>query len=83
MKTKSLLISALAALATTTSAFAADGDGYAERSAAAPRGSIVVSDNPRYMSFYDYFFNNPVKSRTTRFDPGEYYKGVTRVYDRP
>ncbi|AOF91938.1 hypothetical protein [Sinorhizobium sp. RAC02] len=83
MKTQSLLISALAALATTTSAFAADGDGYAERSDKAPRGSIVVSDSPRYMSFYDYFFNNPVKSRTTRFDPGEYYKGVTRVYDRP
>ncbi|MXN44212.1 hypothetical protein GR138_03360 [Shinella kummerowiae] len=83
MKTKSLLIFALATLATTTSAFAADGDGYAERSGAAPRGSIVVCDGPRYMSFYDYFFNNPVKSRTTRFDPGEYYQGVTRVYNRP
>lgn len=83
MKTKSLLISALVALAAASSAVAADGDGYAERSGAAPRGNIVVSDSPRYMSFYDYFFNNPVKSRTMRFDPGEYYKGVTRVYDRP
>jgi hypothetical protein len=83
MKTKSLLISALVALAAATSALGADGDGYAERSDTAPRGRIVVSDTPRYMSFYDYFFNNPVKSRTTRFDPGEYYQGVTRVYDRP
>ena len=83
MKTKSLPIAALVALAAATSAFAGNGDGYAKRSEKAPRGSIVVSDGPQYMSFYDYFFNNPVKSRTTRFDPGEYYKGVTRVYDRP
>jgi hypothetical protein len=83
MNAKPLLISALVALAAATSAFAADGDGDAGRGEKAPRGSIVVSDSPRYMSFYDYFFNNPVKSRTTRFDPGEYYQGVTRVYNRP
>jgi hypothetical protein len=83
MNAKPFLISALVALAAATSAFAADGDGYAGRGETAPRGSIVVSDSPRYMSFYDYFFNNPVKSRTTRFDPGEYYQGVTRVYNRP
>ena len=80
MRPKSLAIAALVALAVAAPAVAADG--YAENGERAPCGKIVVSDQVQYMSIYDYFFNNPGKSRTLRFDPGEYYKGPERVYDR-
>ncbi|MCW5710265.1 hypothetical protein WMC41_13865 [Shinella yambaruensis] len=80
MKMKSLAVTALAALAVAAPAIAADG--YKNGDERAPRGS-VVSERAQYMSFYDYFFNNPGKSRTLRYDPGEYYKGLTREYDRP
>ena len=82
MKATTLPLAALLALALAAPAVAADryrtkhGEG-------APRGRIVVSEGPQYMSFYDYFFNNPGKSRNIRFDPGEYYKGLDRQYDRP
>ncbi|CAK7257072.1 hypothetical protein KYK30_08415 [Shinella yambaruensis] len=80
MKMKSLAVTALAALAVAAPAIAADG--YENGAERAPRGS-AVSERAQYMSFYDYFFNNPGKSRTLRYDPGEYYKGLTREYDRP
>jgi hypothetical protein len=81
MNMKSFAVAALAALAVAAPAMAADG--YKNGDERAPRGSIVVSERAQYMSFYDYFFNNPGKSRTLRYDPGEYYKGLTREYDRP
>ena len=80
MRPKSLSIAALVALAVAAPAIAADG--YTKDGERAPRGKIVVSDQVQSMSIYDYFFNNPAKSRTVRFDPGEYYKGPERVYDR-
>ncbi len=83
MKAKSLPIAALVALAAATSAFAANGYDKQESGEAAPRGSIVVSERAQSMSMFDYFFNNPGKTRTLRYDPGEYYKGLTREYDRP
>ncbi len=79
MTKTSLALAALAALALAAPALAADGN----RDGEAPQGRIVVSERAQYMSFYDYFFNNPGKSRTLRYDPGEYYKGLTREYDRP
>ena len=82
MKAKSLLIAGMVTLLAATSALAADGYGNAERGEAAPHGRIVVNDRAEAMSIYDYFLNNPGKSRTVRFDPGEYYKGLTREYDR-
>lgn len=81
MNMKSSAVVALAALAVATPAIAADG--YRSGDERAQRGGIVVSERAHYMSFYDYFFNNPGKSRTLRYDPGEYYKGLTREYDRP
>ncbi|MDX3977227.1 hypothetical protein [Shinella sp.] len=83
MKAKSLPIAGLVSLLAATSALAADGYGKAERGDGTPHGRVVVSDRVEAMSFYDYFLNNPGKSRTLRFDPGEYYKGLTREYDRP
>lgn len=83
MKAKSLTIAGLVSLLAATSALAADDYGKAERGDGTPHGRVVVSDRVEAMSFYDYFFNNPGKSRTLRFDPGEYYKGLTREYDRP
>ncbi|MEW9614574.1 hypothetical protein AB3G45_12170 [Shinella sp. S4-D37] len=79
MTKTSLALAALAALALAAPALAADGS----RNGVEPQGRIVVSERAQYMSFYDYFFNNPGKSRTLRYDPGEYYKGLTREYDRP
>ena len=79
MTKTSLALAALAALALAAPALAADGN----REGEARQGRIVVSERAQYMSFYDYFFNNPGKSRTLRYDPGEYYKGLTREYDRP
>ncbi|GAA4176593.1 hypothetical protein [Shinella granuli] len=81
MKRKSLAVAVLAILVVAGPALAADG--YKNGDERAPRGSIVVSERAQHMSFYDYFFNNPGKSRTLRYDPGEYYKGLTREYDRP
>ena len=83
MNAKSLPIAALVALAAATSAFAGNGYDKQDRSEGAPRGSIVVGERAQQMSMFDYFFNNPGKTRTLRYDPGEYYKGLTREYDRP
>lgn len=76
MKATSLSIAALLAFA--TGAAAADGDQYAERSEETPRGKIVVSEGPRMMTAWDYFFNNPEKYRSMRNGPGEYHVGGMR-----
>jgi hypothetical protein len=76
MKTTSLAIAALLAL--TTAAVAADGNRYGERDEETPRGKIVVSEGPRMMTVWDYFFNNPEKYRQMRNGPGEYYVGGAR-----
>ena len=79
MKAKSIALATLATFALVAPTLAADG----YRRGDEPNGKIVVSERAQYMSFYDYFFNNPGKSRTLRYDPGEYYRGLTREYDRP
>ena len=78
MKATALSTAVLIGLLAATSAFAGNGDGYAERGEDAPRGKIVVSDRVPAMSVFDYFFNNPEKYRTMRNGPGEYYQGATR-----
>lgn len=76
MKIVPLSIAALIAL--STASLAADGSSYEQRGEDAVRGKLVVSDGPRMMTAWDYFFNNPEKYRSMRNDPGEYHVGGMR-----